>query len=258
MTALLIDNLNYQYSTGKFKLKNVSFTAQNSEITGITGPNGSGKSTLLKIISGIITKYEGTVLLHDNTDIKSLTPVERSRIIGLVPQSFPLLFPVTVIEFILQGRYPHLLSQSFESSKDYDIAEECMELSGVTHLKNRNIQHLSGGEFRLVLLARTLCQKPDILLLDEVTTNLDINFELKVLSLLDRLANEGLCIVLVSHDMRMLSGTASKIMVMKEGRKITMGTSDKVFTSEMFKEVYNLEVKVEKSVQSGKIEVQPL
>ncbi len=251
MNPLTIRNLGFEYPSG-FRIQDISLSVPEGKIFGITGPNGSGKSTLLKIIGGAISGYSGDIMLGEQ-NFGAMPAEHRARITGFVPQSFPVSFPVTVNDFVLQGRHPYQAPFRFESAEDIGIAEECIELAGIREFKNRNIQTLSGGELRLILLARALCQKPKILLLDEVTTNLDINIEFAITGLLETLRDQGLMIILVSHDISLISETAGEVIVMKKGKIVFAGMPDEVFAPEMFRSVYGLNVRIEKLPQSNRL-----
>jgi len=179
---LKIKNISFSYDSVD-ALKNISFEAEEGEILGIIGPNGSGKTTLLKCINRVLKPKEGVVML-DDMDLSVLNQREIAQKIGVVPQQSFSQFPFTVFDIVLMGRYPYITRFGGEKKEDFDMVEECLNLCGISHLAERLIIEISGGEYQRVIIARALAQNPKVLLLDEPTLHLDINHQIELLELL--------------------------------------------------------------------------
>jgi iron complex transport system ATP-binding protein len=214
-----------------------------SEVQCILGANGCGKTTLLRCLSGSLRLTKGTIRI-DGADINSLKVDEIARKIGFVFQEHAAPFPFSVLEVVRMGRAPHLKIFATPSKNDTDIALQKLELVGMLHLKDTPYTQISGGERQLVLIARTLAQEPEIILMDEPTSHLDFRNQTIVLQIVNKLAQKGLGILMTSHlpDHALLF--SSRVSLMKDGRFIAMGTPNEVMTEESLKEIYGIEVKM--------------
>ncbi|MDX1286235.1 MAG: ABC transporter ATP-binding protein, partial [Draconibacterium sp.] len=167
-----IDNFSCGY-TGKFELESISFEIEKGDFVGIIGPNGSGKTTLFKGISGELPALDGIMKLAGE-NLQKMSLKGKAQNLAIVTQNIEV-GSMTVEEYVLMGRIPyHKQFQFFETKKDYEIAKKYMDLTGVTRLKNKFMNALSGGEQQLAGIARALTQEPQLLLLDEPTSHLDI------------------------------------------------------------------------------------
>ncbi|WP_269848866.1 ABC transporter ATP-binding protein [Methanosarcina horonobensis] len=164
----------------------------------ILGPNGAGKSTLIKCIAGIFKPAAGSIRILGE-DTASLGEKGIARHIGYVPQQNEVVFPFTVLDFVVMGRAPHLSMFSSPSAEDMEIARESLEVIGLSDLAERPVSSLSGGQSQMVLIARALVQKPSLLLLDEPTSHLDFGNQVLVLEAVQRLASLGMSIVMNTH-----------------------------------------------------------
>lgn len=197
--AIIIKDLSVHYNK-ICALSNIQLTVPDGDFLCILGPNGGGKSTLLKAILGLIKPTKGSISIYGSN------PKETKTIVGYVPQNSTLEknFPITVLEVVLTG----LISQKNGyfinfNEDDRKQAENIMKKLKVHHLKDRQINQLSGGQLKRVLIARTLVMKPHLLLLDEPTTNLDSVSKKQILSLL-REINKNATIILVTHDLEVV------------------------------------------------------
>jgi len=222
------------------------------EIVGIIGPNGSGKTTLLRAVSRLIKPKEGTIHL-DNRDIWQMKYKELARKIAVVSQGSPEE-SLTVEEFVLLGRIPYFDGLQFlETSRDFEVAEECMALTDVLRLKERPVGQISGGERQLALIARALAQEPTLLLLDEPTTYLDIAHQVGILDLIKRLNRRmGLTVLMVLHDLNLTSEYCDRIALLSEGRIHIQGVPQEVLNYKVIEQVYKTVVVVEKNPVSSK------
>ena len=180
---LTINKLSFNYS-GIQVLKDVEMEVGLGEMLSIVGPNGSGKSTLLKCINRILKTKQNTVLI-DGKDANKLDLKELSKTMGYVPQSSTSTFPFTVFDVVLMGRKPYIHWNL--SERDNEIVAEMLDFLGIGELAMRYFNELSGGEQQKVIVARALAQQPQILLLDEPTSSLDIKHQLEILCMLKSL-----------------------------------------------------------------------
>jgi iron complex transport system ATP-binding protein len=236
-TILDINNLVFNYGPQPV-LKGITLSVKEREISGIIGPNGAGKSTLLKLSCGILHPTHGEIKIYN----KSLSKWKRrdlARKMAYVPQDTHVPFTFNVSEIVLMGRTPYMGLMEFESTKDFQIAEEMMKLTDTLHLADRYFDQLSGGERQRVLIARALAQQPDILLLDEPTTHLDINHQAEIMELVTKLNREhGLTVILVTHDLNLASLYCSTLFMMKKGEMVMEGSPSQVLTKELIFKTY--------------------
>jgi iron complex transport system ATP-binding protein len=248
--GLVLRDVAFRYPN--FELAPVSLQAGPGEVVALLGPNGSGKSTLLEVAAGYLKPASGAVIL-DKTDLHRLPPAERARQVGLARQDTPLLFPFTVREFVRQGRHPHLGNRLFEAPDDEGWVEWALKVASLDTLAGRPVTEISGGEFQRAVLARTLAQRPRLLLLDEPTANLDIGFQIEVLALLRRLAsNDGLIVVLVTHELNLASEMSDRIVLLDGGRVIRQGPPESVFEADLLSRVFRTPVAVDRNPSSGR------
>ncbi|MGH9764112.1 MAG: ABC transporter ATP-binding protein, partial [Blastocatellia bacterium] len=182
-------------------LQQVSMSVGSGELAVILGPNGAGKSTLLKLILGALRPETGSVKLG-GSDVQSMSRREIARIIGYVPQDSSIHFPLTALEYVLQGRFAQGRLMGFESERDIAEARHAMEMTGSAEFGCRLMHELSGGERQRVTLARAIAARPRLLLLDEPVANLDISHQLKTLDLVRRLTvKDEMGALVVTHEL---------------------------------------------------------
>lgn len=228
-----------------YVLKDASLQVKSGDFVGIVGPNGSGKSTLLRTISRVLQPLHGKVLLEDE-DIYSMSSRKVAKKMAVVTQEQGLDFPFSVRDVVMMGRIPHLKRFEREGLKDQAVVEKAMELTDISLLADRQVNELSGGEKQRVLIARALAQEPSILLLDEPTSYLDLNYQIEIMELLVSLRWEyGLTIIMVLHDLNLASRYCDYLLVVKDGKIHAGGTPNQVITAKLIKEVYGCEVRVE-------------
>ncbi|PKL59384.1 MAG: iron ABC transporter ATP-binding protein [Methanomicrobiales archaeon HGW-Methanomicrobiales-4] len=222
----------------------VSFTLRSGELFCILGPNGTGKSTLLRCLIDLLDLKNGSVRL-DDVDIRVMDRQDLSRKMAFVPQGYDVAFPYTILEYVLMGRAPYISAFSSPTNEDVKIAVEAIREVGVYHLIDKAVNEVSGGEHQLALIARALAQKPDILLLDEPTSHLDFGNQMQVLSLVERLRDRGITIIMTSHFPDHAFIVADQVGIMRDGSFSTIGSAETVITSDALRATYNVDVRVE-------------
>ena len=239
-------------------LRNVSLSLRPGTITGIIGPNGSGKTTMLRLLDGIVPPLSGEVVLRGDRSLSSLKRKEIARHIAMVPQNGGVYNYQTVFQFAIQGRSPHLSLLGFESTRDEEIAREALEMTQLTCYLDSRVSEISGGEKQRLLLARALAQQTEILLLDEFTANLDINYQVELMRLVQRITREkNLATLVVSHEINLLGSFCDVIILMSQGTIRHKGAIQEVLTEEHLKLIFGLDFSV-RSLPGGKAEVLPI
>ncbi|MDZ7666775.1 MAG: ABC transporter ATP-binding protein [Desulfotignum sp.] len=211
----------------------------------VLGPNGSGKTTLLDLICGFRTPKHGRILL-ENTPVNALSRRTVAQSISLVSQSYEVNFPFQVKEVVMMGRHPHIDRFARPSRNDRDIVDRVMEITGITHLADRQVTNLSGGEKQRCAFARALCQDTPVLLLDEAFSNMDIHHTFHLLGLVKQAVQEkGKTVIAVLHDVNLAAGFSHDMLFLKQGRIAAMGDTQSVLTQKNIQTVFNVTSKVE-------------
>jgi iron complex transport system ATP-binding protein len=246
---LELSNIEFSYSSPI--LRNVSVGVGAGELLAVLGPNGSGKSTLLKLLVGILEPDAGVIEVSGRR-LDELSRREAARLIGYVPQESSTRFPLTTLEFVLQGRFAHGRMIGFESEDDAREAARAMELTETLEFVSRKMSELSGGERQRVMLARAIAARPLLLVLDEPVANLDVSHQVKVLELVKRLTVErGLAAVVVTHELNLAAEFASRVLLLKSGAPIAFGTPDEVMTPEKLEKVFETDLLVDRNPVTG-------
>lgn len=249
--VLKIQNVECAYGATRV-LDGITFSIERGSFTGIIGPNGSGKSTLLRCISRVLKPARGAVLL-DERNLYSLGSREVARQMAVVPQETAVNFSFTVEEVVMMGRSPHLDRFESEGERDFEVAARVMELTDTRILANRPVTAISGGERQRVIIARALAQEPEIILLDEPTSHLDINHQLEILNLLQRLNQEKkLTIISVFHDLNLAAQYCHTLILMQKGQVFALGTPEEVLTAHNIKDIYGTNVLIRKHPVTGR------
>lgn len=235
---LEVNNLNYSYNNYSF-LDKISFSLDKGIILSIVGPNGSGKTTILKCISKVLRLKKGTVSF-DGKSIKNLSLKEISRYVSFVPQNFFPVFATTVFEMVLLGRKPYV--KWFVSGKDEEIVKNILDIMGLGNLSLRFFNELSGGEKQKVLIAKALAQEPEIILLDEPTSNLDLKHQFKIMNLIKKIIKQkNISAVMAIHDLNLALRFSDKIIMLKDGMVHAYGDIDKILNEENIKKVFGID-----------------
>ena len=241
---LKIQNLSVNYGSRQI-LHNISLDVQSGEVLALIGPNGAGKSTLIRAASGVIP-YTGHVRTNGD-DPASLSTLQRARYIATVPQAVSMPPAFTVWETVLLGRTPYLGFLGQPSQNDEEIARQSLQRVSALPFIDRRVGELSGGEQQRILLARALCQSTPILLLDEPTAHLDLQYQVGLLELVTELAHkDNLAVLIALHDLNLAAHYADRIALMVAGNIKAMGEPKEVLQPELIAEAYCLPVQVVK------------
>jgi iron complex transport system ATP-binding protein len=257
--AYSLQHVNFHYAAstrGRSEpvLKDFTCSIDAGNILGILGPNGSGKSTLLKLLARILRPQCGRMTLFGD-DLARLSQGDVARRVALVPQETQQIFPFTIADMILMGRFPHHQHWGgwyWEDADDRELAQQAMKDLDVAHLGSRLVSDVSGGERQRAVIARALTQQPQVLLLDEPTAFLDLHHQLDIARILRRLNQErGLTVILVSHDLNLASQYCDRLMLVHHGQVVEVGSPHEVLYPDLLESVYGCRVLVDRHPQSG-------
>ncbi|HEU4931910.1 MAG TPA: ABC transporter ATP-binding protein [Pyrinomonadaceae bacterium] len=244
----------------RIAVADLTLSLKEGAITAIIGPNGAGKSTLLRALNGQIPKASGVIML-DGQPLERLNRRSISRYIAVVAQEAELRFPVTVLEFVLGGRFSWATHAGWgwETERDLQVANAVLKETELSDLSTRLMNELSGGERQRALMARALATEAPILLLDEPTANLDLSHQATLLTLVRKRCDQHrFAALVVTHDINLAAQFADSIMLMKQGRAVHSGTPKEVLTPEILQEVFEVRVLVDAHPITGGPRVTPL
>lgn len=226
----VIDDLSFKISSGTFY--------------GIIGPNGAGKSTLFRAASGVLKPWKGSVKLKGK-DIYHISRRELASLVAAVPQFQETFFPFRVKEFVQMGRYPKRGRFGMFQNSDHQVIEEALMSMGLESLIDKRIDKLSGGELQRVHISQALAQEPEILMLDEPTSHLDIGHQTNVLNLIKkRCLSTGIPVLMIAHDLNLAAAYCDRLLLIENGRVFAEGTPSEVLTKNNIENVYKTSVKI--------------
>jgi len=236
----------------------ISLRAEPGELIAIIGPNGAGKSTLLRALNSSVRTTRGEVLL-DGRPLESYARRAVARRIAVVAQEAELRFPVTVMEFVLGGRYAWSSAWGWETERDVELARGVLRETELEDFETRLMNELSGGERQRAVVARALATDAKVFLLDEPTANLDLAHQATMLRLVrSRCDDRESAAVVVTHDVNLAAEFADQVMLLKDGREIAFGPPQQVFTPELLRRVFDLEVLVDAHPVTGAPRITPV
>ncbi len=242
--AIDIRQVTFRYSpAGAAALNAVTAAIESGSITAILGPNGSGKSTLMHVLLGLLEPESGAVHVAGRAQ-HGYSRRELSQTMGLVPQDEHVTFELSVFEYALLGRAPYLNLLSLPREEDRRVALGALESVGIAALAHRPVTSLSGGEKQLATVARALTQAPEVMLLDEPTSHLDLANARRVLGVMRSLRGEGRTILWTTHDPNAATAIASDVLLMRNGRVVAHGPVAEVMTSTLLSATYDVPVQV--------------
>jgi len=251
MPMLEIKNLICSYGS-PFHLRDINLKVARNEFLGIIGPNGSGKTTLIRAITGILRHREGTVLLQKK-DIYKMGYRKLAQKTAVVSQGYSIS-GFDAEEYVLLGRTPYIGRFQFILSKhDKDAAYKAMDITDTLKFRHRPMNKLSGGEIQRIIIARGLAQEPELLILDEPTSHLDIGHQAEILDLIKRLnEKENLTVISVFHNLNLAGEYCTRLVLLKGGRIHGIGTPEEILTKDIIEDVYKTGVFVQQSPISSR------
>ena len=249
-TTLEADSVSAGYGT-RDVIADVSVAVVPGTLTGVIGSNGCGKTTLMRVLSGALAPRRGAIRL-DGRPIRELPRRSVAQRVAVVAQDAPLVLGFTVIETVLMGRAPHLPLLAFPRAQDVAVARAALAQVDLGAVEARPLGALSGGERQRVLLARALAQEPEVLLLDEPTTHLDLRHQVGILDVVQTLCRErGVGALAVLHDLNLASLYCSGLVLMADGRVAHAGSPDDVLTAERLAIAFRASVHVGRDAITG-------
>ena len=248
---LEVQNISINYGVCAV-VRNVSFELKAGKIIALLGANGAGKTTILKSLNGGLPVSEGAITL-DGKFISDFSRREIARKIAVIAQETETKFPVSVLEFVLAGRFARGAAFGWETENDLQIALDCLEQCDLKNYENRLMNRLSGGERQRVVLARALTTEARILLLDEPTANLDLAHQALLFRLIkNRCERDESAAIVITHDLNLASEFADEIILLKNGAIQSKGAPETVLTGENLQQVFNVKVWLDENPASGK------
>ncbi len=253
MVTVRVEDVSFCYDRKKV-LDRINFTAEQGEITAVIGPNGAGKSTLLKTIAKIVQPDSGEIFF-DEKRLSRMRKEDVSRIVSYLPQDNVIPGILTVFEVVMLGRIPYLNWRIGE--EDLKITVKVMKELGIDNYAKRYANKLSGGERQVVLVAQALVREPEVLLLDEPVSNLDIRNKLEILELIRKITKEKkMTTILVLHDLNLAAMYADNVIILSGGRVYARGKPYEVLSEDVLSSVYGIEAEIRRNGE--KIQVIPL
>jgi iron complex transport system ATP-binding protein len=239
---LRINSLSFSHELQSHNvIREVSWAISKPVFTAVMGPNGSGKTTLLKIIAGILHNRHTdlAVQIFDRTlgELRA-TPASMAKMVSYVPGYLEPTFDITVYDFVMQGRFTYAEYMKSYSKDDHSVVEACLEQTGLVEMNHMLVRHLSSGERQLALIARGLAQQPEILLVDETISNLDLHYQIRALGALSEYHNAGKTVLMVSHDLNLTSEFCPEVVWLKHGEIISQGPIEICFNQLVLSQLY--------------------
>jgi len=247
--VIVVRNVTKEYGSKKV-LEDVSLQIERGKITSFIGPNGAGKSTLLSIISRLISKDSGEVLI-DGQDVTKRKSSDLAKKISILKQSNHINVRLTVRELVSFGRFPY--SQGRLSQEDWQYVDEAIAYMELGDMQHKYLDQLSGGQNQRAFIAMVIAQNTEYVLLDEPLNNLDMKHSVQIMKVLRRLVDElGKTVIIVIHDINFASCYSDYIVALKDGQVVREGQTDQIIDTAVLKEVYDLDIHIEQ-VQGNKI-----
>jgi iron complex transport system ATP-binding protein len=251
---LKVDKISISYD-GRAVLRNISFEVESCKIVALLGANGAGKTTLIRAINGSVGLNTGEIFLREKS-IGALSRREIAKKIAVVAQENETKFPLTVLEFVLSGRFAHGGAFGWETGEDVRLAEKVLAECDLASFRNRIMNELSGGERQRVLLARALVVESEILLLDEPTANIDLAHQALMFRLVRKRCREKDCAaVVITHDLNLAAEFADRTILLKDGELFAQGEPGEVLTEENLQNVFAVNVLLDTNPVSGNVRV---
>ena len=240
---LELRSASYAYANAS-AVRDVSLAIGERQLVALTGPNGSGKSTLLKLAARVLTPHAGEVRFEEKP-LAQWNGKEYARRVGYLPQDPDPAFPMRAIDVVVSGRAPYLGRFAWESDRDFDEARTALALCDATHLADRYLDEMSGGERKRVFLARVLAGTPKLILLDEPLAALDLSHVQQFSALLrDVVTRTGCTVVFAAHDLNWAAAYADRMLVMQQGMLAVDATPSEVMQPSVMRELFGFDGQV--------------
>lgn len=251
MAFIAVNEVSFAYN-GKRVLNRVTVSMEQGEILSVLGPNGSGKTTLLKLILGFYPPHQGQVMLNGQS-VTRMDARAIARNIAYVPQVHRMAFSFRMKDVVMMGRIPHKPFFFKYSKEDETLAESAMERLGIAHLKERPYTDVSGGERQLCLIARAMTQGAHTFIMDEPVSGLDYGNQVRLLTLIQRLATEGYTFIQSTHFPDHALWMSGRVLMLKKGVAAAHGPAEQVLDSSTLSDLYHLDMQVSKTVCGRKV-----
>ncbi len=239
--SVRLENMSFGYDE-KLILENVNLEISEPGLLCILGPNGVGKTTIVKNMNKLLKPKSGHVYVN-GVDVSTMSHLDVARIMAFVPNSSNSVFSMTVGEFILMGRHPR--AGYTTSERDIAVVDSAIEILGLQEFAERDVRQLSAGQTQRVLIARGLVQEPEILILDEPTSNLDVKYQMDVMKFLKAYARDRkIVVIMVCHDLNITAAYADRVLLLYGKNVYADGKASEVLTADNIKTVYNVNAEV--------------
>ncbi len=242
--TIATENLHFSYNGPQQPvLRGLSVEIPAGSLTAILGPNGSGKTTLLRLLLGFLPPSEGTIAIAGRP-LSSYSRREMGRLMALVPQSEHIPFNFSALEYVLLGRTPYLRPLESPRPLDRQVAQDALRAVGAEALAHRSVAALSGGEQQLVTLARAVAQQPQILLMDEPMSHLDLGNQGRILSIMRQMTAAGVTVIFTTHDPNVAATVATHVILMRRGEVLAAAPPAQAMNEANLSETYGVPVAV--------------
>jgi len=240
--ALTVEDLTFAYAGGAKVLDGVCLSARTGQLVCMLGPNGSGKTTALRCMLGLLTPNAGRVEL-DGRAVGAYTTRQLARVMAYVPQFPTSAFAFNCRQIVMMGRFARMGALGVAGEADRQVVRQAMLMTETTGFADRTLEELSGGEAQRVMIARALAQQPEVLLLDEPTSHLDVRHQMSIYRMMVRLAHDWpMAVVCVSHDVNLAARFADRLVLLRDGRVVAAGPPAEVIRADVLRETYSIEV----------------
>ncbi len=244
MNRLQIRNLSFAYDS-RLVLSKINFSARQGEFIALIGPNGAGKSTLIKLLAGILRAGTETIHINDKP-ISAIPRRELARLVAYVPQETEFIFDYYVEEVVRMGRFPYSSGFGISTPSDEEIVRQVMEIMDITGFRGRRIRELSGGEKQRVIVASALAQQPQILMLDEPTSAMDLHHQIAIYRILQQQQlNHELLVIVVTHDINLAAQFCRRMILLHQGAIIADGKPEDVLQFGQIQDTFGVKVYID-------------
>ena len=255
-TLLRYDRATVGYA-GQPIISEAALSVAAGEIVGLVGPNGAGKSTLLRAVTGDSQLQSGAIEIG-GVSLAAMTPLQRASLVGVVPQQVSAAFSFPAAEFVEMGRHPHMPRFGRPGAADREAVASAMHLTDTEHLADKPVDALSGGDLQRLAFAQALATEPTVLLLDEPVSHLDLNHRMQVLDLTRELADDGLAVLAVFHDLDLAARYSDRVAVVASGSLAPADVPAAVITAETLRETFGVRAVVGTDPVTGSVTVTPV